>query len=333
MVRGMGFRRGALLSGIVSLSFSVATPHTPRADIPEEFSLPSLALPAQQHDFDSFDLTSALPPAAVASAAPIALPSICAEYMGPDEECTSDMTALNVTYEDCGSGFIICRCADAQMSMDTVLDRFGRVPVGLRRYAGAVFVMSDVEAHAYTLTTGDTHFFGDCAVDSWVHEMTHAYDFAEAEPQSSWPGWAEALAADSCVPDVYSQTNEIEDFAQISVMKIYMLLHSGSLPPGFTADCLSNQLAFVDALPLYNAVTLFGNTCAILDTSPLARHTRPPATLDPTRTFRTVAPDPSVLAVPDAAATTRISGAQRSQPSVIQTIFGAVVFAVRTFIA
>jgi hypothetical protein len=81
------------------------------------------------------------------------------------------MTALRVQFEDCGDAFVMCRCGDADMSMDTVLDRFGRVPVGLRRYAGTVVILADTAPHAYTLTTGDTHFFGDCEMNAWVHEV------------------------------------------------------------------------------------------------------------------------------------------------------------------
>jgi hypothetical protein len=40
--------------------------------------------------------------------------------------------------------------------------------------------------------------------------MTHAFDFATATWQSSASGWAAAIEADSCVPDVYSLKNEIE---------------------------------------------------------------------------------------------------------------------------
>jgi hypothetical protein len=56
-----------------------------------------------------------------------------------------------------------------------------------------------------------------------------------------------------------------QDFAQMSVMKIYMLLHDGHLPPGFRADCMSHQLDFMATLALYEAPSLFGNTCAIKD--------------------------------------------------------------------
>ncbi|KAJ7318802.1 hypothetical protein DFH08DRAFT_891948 [Mycena albidolilacea] len=277
-------------------------------DTVAELPLPALSLQPQRPNFSSFDLTSALPPASITLSEEIELPANCAAYVGPEQECTSDMTALRVQFEDCGDAFVVCRCGDADMSMDTVLDRFGRVPVGLRRYAGTVVILADTAPHAYTLTTGDTHFFGDCEMNAWVHEMTHAYDFAEDTRQTSAFGWEAALSADSCVPDTYSLVNTVEDFAQVGVITTYRLIY-GSLPPGFVADCMSNQLAYMASLDLYDPETLFGNNCNIIDTRPPARHTLSPAVLDPSRTFQTLSPS-STNAFPEASAlaTARVNG-------------------------
>ncbi|KAJ7471102.1 hypothetical protein FB451DRAFT_1135398 [Mycena latifolia] len=251
--------------------------------------LPALTLAPQAPAFD-FDLYAALPPAASTFTALPDLPGACAPYVG--HECNTTMIATNVTFEDCGDAFTVCRCADATMSADTVLDRLGRVPVGLRRYVGVVVVLNDTGPHAYTLTNGDIHFFGDCAMDTWVHEASHAFDFSnETAPYSGGVGWGQALADDTCAPDNYSLTNRIEDFAQLSVLKTYALLYDGHLPPGFRADCMAHQLDFLGALPLYDASALFGNTCAIADGLPGARHTSPPPAPDPSRTFSTVSAD------------------------------------------
>lgn len=157
------------------MSFAIPT-ISPNADLRTrdtvmELPLPPLTLQPQQPDFSSFDLTSALPPAYLALSQGIDLPSSCSQYVGPGQECTANMTALSVQFEDCGASFTVCRCTDAEMSMDTVINRFGSVPVGLRRYAGTIVVLSDTSPNAYTLTTGDTHFFGDCVVNTWIHEV------------------------------------------------------------------------------------------------------------------------------------------------------------------
>ncbi|KAF8143460.1 hypothetical protein K438DRAFT_1633609 [Mycena galopus ATCC 62051] len=221
----------------------------------------------------SFDLEAALPPASNTLSQIPVLPANCAQYVGGNE-CPSIMTATSVTYEDCGDAFTVCRCDNANMTLDIAVDRLGRVPVGLRRFVGTVFVLENNVTEAYTnLSTGDIHLFGDCAMDTWVHESTHAFDYASLESvHSNSTGWLQAIADDSCVPDQYSLTNRVEDFAQMSVVKLYMQLHSGHLPPGSNGSCMSNQLDFMETLALYNATNLFGNTCAINDSSSGARY-------------------------------------------------------------
>ncbi|KAJ7107049.1 hypothetical protein C8R44DRAFT_805162 [Mycena epipterygia] len=288
--------------------------------------LTALTLTPQEPGF-AFDLYSALPPASSTLTALSTLPGDCTPYVGPGQECTTNMTATNVYFEDCGDPFTVCRCADATMSMGTVVDRLGRVPVGLRRYVGVVVVLEDTEPHAYTLTNGDIHFFGDCAMDTWVHEATHSFDFATPSPHSGVPGWAEAIANDSCVPDNYSLTNRVEDFAQMSVIKTYTLLYDGHLPPGFRADCMAHQLDFFGALPLYNASALFGNTCHIVDGLPGTRHDTPPPVLDPARAFVTVSVNWSTVASPTPAPTPvrdshafRPNGARGLRPAILPLV-------------
>ncbi|KAF7335404.1 hypothetical protein MVEN_02193100 [Mycena venus] len=262
---------------------------------PAEIALPPLSsnLHPQATGY-AFDLENALPPASNTQLQ-IQVPPNCAQYVGGnDSECPSSMSATAVTYEDCGDAFTVCRCDNANMTLDTAVDRLGRVPVGLRRFVGTIFILSDA-TRAYTnLSTGDIHLFGDCAMDVWIHEASHAFDFASPSSlHSNSTDWQLAIANDSCVPDPYSLTNRVEDFAQMSVMKIYKLLHDGHLPPGFEENCMFNQLAFMDTLLLYNATSLFGNTCAINDSSLGVRHNKPPAVLDAGRVFMTVPLDPT----------------------------------------
>ncbi|KAJ6543560.1 hypothetical protein DFH09DRAFT_1390735 [Mycena vulgaris] len=286
-----------LLVSLAFLRLAGATLHFSNLDVSFP-PLPALTLAPQQPGF-GFDLYSALPPAAsILTGLPV-LPGSCAPYMGAGKECTANMTATNVNFEDCGDPFTVCRCSDATMDMDTVLDRLGRVPVGLRRYMGVVVVLGGTEPHAYTLTNGDIHLFGDCAMDTWVHEASHSFDFGTADPHSGTPDWAQAIADDSCVPDNYSLTNRIEDLAQMVVVKTYALLYDGHLPPGFRADCMAHQLDFMGALPLFNASAFFGNTCYIPDGLPGTRHDVPPPVLNPARAFSTMSVD--FAAVPTAA--------------------------------
>lgn len=92
-------------------------------------------------------------------------------------------------------------------------------------------------------------------------ESAHASDHGH----SSSSDWIDAVDGDTCVPDVYAQKNYVEDFAQVSVLEVYRQHHGGALPPGFSADCMSQQLAYVQSLSLYAHDTLFGNSCAFQD--------------------------------------------------------------------
>ncbi|KAJ6578142.1 hypothetical protein B0H19DRAFT_1253419 [Mycena capillaripes] len=252
-----------LFSSLPSFSPAVATPILVSYDPLADAASTRLKLRPQQPYF-AFDLTAALPPAhSTLSQSYDEPPSPCTDYT-PATECSTGMTAQSVYFEDCGDPFTVCRCADATMSMDTIPDRLARVPVGLRRYMGVLVVLADTSPHAYTLTNGDIHLFGDCAMDTWIHEMMHAYDFAGRTFLSDSSSWAAALAGDTCVPDNYSLTNQGE--ACFGVIKTYMLLYDGQLPTGFTADCMSNQLKFmVIGLPLFNPYRLFGNNCDFID--------------------------------------------------------------------
>ncbi|KAJ7493642.1 hypothetical protein FB451DRAFT_446983 [Mycena latifolia] len=149
------------------------------------------------------------------------------------------------------------------MTLDTAVDCLACVPIGLRRFIG----IFGGGTHAYTdLASGDIHLFGDCRTDTWIHEASHAFDFAVwNSSHSSSARWNNALSRDSCATDDCALTNRVEAFAPASIMNIYMLLHSRHTPVGFQSSCMSNQLAFLNALSLYNDTRLFGNTCAIND--------------------------------------------------------------------
>lgn len=99
-----------------------------------------------------------------------AVPSICAKYTGRGKECAATMVATNVTFQDCGSPFTVCRCSNANITLDEAVHSLANVPIGLRRHAATIMVMPDKSAHAYTLGT-DIHFFGVCSQRSWLHEV------------------------------------------------------------------------------------------------------------------------------------------------------------------
>ncbi|KAK0199405.1 hypothetical protein DFS33DRAFT_1368039 [Desarmillaria ectypa] len=188
----------------------------------------ALNLAAQEEKFN-FNLTANMPASTTTSVTTLrALPENCGAYNVPGGECTDGMTATNVTFDDCGDPWTVCRCSNANMTMDTVVDQLGRVPVGLRRYVATVVVLGDTSTHAYTLTNGDIHLFGDSAIETGLHEVRtrvssfcygiteyveqsmHSFDFASGTSVSSSSKWLDAIGNDSCAPDGYSLTNAVE---------------------------------------------------------------------------------------------------------------------------
>jgi hypothetical protein len=128
----------------------------------------TLAQRPQANAFN-FNLTFSLPRASTTLKPLDNVPAACTSYQ--PGECKATMQATNVTFDDCGDSWTICRCSDAQMSLDDTVDRFARVPTGLRRYVGTVVVLGDQSPHAYTLTTGDIHLFNDCQMETFLHEV------------------------------------------------------------------------------------------------------------------------------------------------------------------
>ncbi|KAK0437686.1 hypothetical protein EV421DRAFT_1007299 [Armillaria borealis] len=237
-----------------------------------------LNLTAQESGL-KFDIPNLIRPPSTTVSLP-SIPSSCVRYTGSDKECTASMAAVNITFADCGSPYTICRCSNANITLDDATDALARVPVGLRRHVGTVMVMPGSSAHAYTYTSsGEIHFFGVCSQRTWIHESTHAASGALGINAASGSGsWAEAVSKDTCVPDNYAKTNLAEDLAQMSVVKVYSLLNKNILPLGFTTDCMSNQWAFLDSLPLYNPETLLGGSCSFEPNNTEAQHNIAPAT-------------------------------------------------------
>lgn len=260
----------------------------------EFLGLPRLNKSAQQNAL-KFDFPALTPRAVISQTVLPVVPSVCAAYTGVGKECNTRMSATNVTFTDCGDPFTICHCDSTNaVSLQQAVSNLARVPLGLRRYIGTLMIMpaGDDGAHAYTYpSSGEMHIFGNCSFRTWLHESFHAADGSLDISLSNTKAWANAVGADSCVPDTYALSNVQEDFAQVGVVKVYMMLNQGNLPAGFEAACMQNQLNFVNNLPLFNPTTFFADNCSF---NPPARHdlapfstqshsiATPPATLSST---------------------------------------------------
>lgn len=155
-----------LLSVLLVSACNVRPAHPPISQLEAR----TLSNPAQTSGFSTFDLLTIPGPQSRTFTALPTVPSLCASYTSSSSECTATMQAFNITLGDCGSSWTMCRCTDADISLEEAVDHLARVPVGLRRNVGTVLIMKDSSAHAYT-EAGDIHFFGVCSQRTWVHEV------------------------------------------------------------------------------------------------------------------------------------------------------------------
>lgn len=155
----------------------------------------------------------------VSSTRDSSVPQQCKDF-GQYDGSTCDINNFEtreVFYEDCDQSWILCRCPDAQMSMDQLQERLGQVPVGIRSYVGVAIATAQDSCSAVTINGQWIRFQGDCPVSVFLHESGHAIDdnFSAGQP------WVDAINNDTCVPDGYANTNPVEDFAQVMVMYTY----------------------------------------------------------------------------------------------------------------
>lgn len=116
-----------------------------------------------------------------------------------------------------------------------------QVPLFLRKTVKSYTAVPARAPSAYAVA-GQITLFGKTSENVFVHESAHAYD--GKFKLSGQQAYLQALSADSCVPDEYAQTNNVECFAQDMVVFLYYLWE-----PNFSQEsCLSQQIGFVSDL-------------------------------------------------------------------------------------
>jgi len=114
------------------------------------------------------------------------------------------------------------------------------VPLYLRRWVASVSSVPASQGHAYT-SAGHVTFFGTLGFDVLVHESTHAQD----QGFSGSKAYLQAIGSDTCVPDDYAQTNNVECYAQDMVVFLYKLWRPYDQPVG--TNCMANQLKAINS--------------------------------------------------------------------------------------
>ncbi|KAH7091902.1 hypothetical protein BKA62DRAFT_834768 [Auriculariales sp. MPI-PUGE-AT-0066] len=143
---------------------------------------PNAAIAAKTPLFDGLsgpfnnDLSTMGYPKSVSVQKGIAVPDICKNY-AKDAKCDlSKVTARRVKYSDCEDPWVLCRCGDANMSMDTLQRRWAKVPAGIRSYTGAVLAVKAGGCSALNYGGQFIRFHGNCNSAVFLHEAGHSLD-------------------------------------------------------------------------------------------------------------------------------------------------------------
>lgn len=184
-----------------------------------------------------------------------------------------------------------------------MIDLFGRLPVHERQWIQHVMAVpgggSAYESAAVTV------YQGPVGVPSvFQHETGHAVDAYKNSVQSSTtPTFESAIVTDTCVPDDYSNTNEVEDYTQVSVLALFEIVNPGGLDPIGNWRCLVTQKNAVDTFQK-DAMTP-GGTCdrrwadsAIISMGPATGNGKRAATVGPKPAAGPQVGQPGVEAIP-----------------------------------
>ncbi|KAJ7577481.1 putative conidiation-specific protein [Mycena floridula] len=155
------------------------------------------------------------------------IPQACLDEVNrsPGKCSASQMEVYNVHYDDVTSAWVMCRCNTAATSILQMVDAFGRLPVRYRSWIRHPIVFADDSTHAYAIN-GEIVFF-DSAYEPtlWIHESSHILDqFAipvNGDRYSVSQAWLNTINQDPDVPDPYSNSNSIEDFAQVANIAMF----------------------------------------------------------------------------------------------------------------
>lgn len=160
----------------------------------------------------------------------------------------SNLEVFDVAYAECpDKPWVMCRCTDAQLSLEAMVNAFGRVPPGVRSHVVHVFVLDGSRPDGSIGKSGGSNndrfvIRGPIDDAAFAHESFHSVD----KGFSSSSTFTTAYNADSCVPDNYANASPAEDFAQLGVWVDY---DTNGMPISSYLDkdqgCMSNQLSAV----------------------------------------------------------------------------------------
>ncbi|KAL8641232.1 MAG: hypothetical protein Q9228_001931 [Teloschistes exilis] len=179
------------------------------------------------------------------------IPSNCKKIVQREGFNPADITTVTIKYDDCSAPWILCYHKNSNGPITDLINTFARVPVRTRQFVRHVVTLPATSGHAYN-DGGDIAMFGDTInnINVYIHESAHSLDLLGAykdKPLSSSQKWLSEYAQDADVPDPYSQTNQVENVAQNTVVTTY----ERNVPGGFfglnkDANKIFHQYATVD---------------------------------------------------------------------------------------
>lgn len=171
-----------------------------------------------------------------------------------DPKCQlRDLEVYDVFYEGCDADpWVMCRCVNAEHSLQEMVDGMGTVPHGVRSMVAHVVNMNGFGGGGGGSSNDRIYYGGRPEETFFSHESMHSNDkgFSISED------YQKAYDADTCVPDDYSNASPAENFAQLGTW-LNFGINGKEIDPytGKDASCMKNQLEAAqkwlgDKLPL-----------------------------------------------------------------------------------
>ncbi|EKD03491.1 hypothetical protein A1Q2_02209 [Trichosporon asahii var. asahii CBS 8904] len=156
------------------------------------------------------------------------IPKGCADVVRAHKLNTKDITVVDVEYNDSDIVYALCHHPKAKMSLDKLIDWYGKAPGFLRTNARHVMAIPGTGASGIA-SNDNVAYFSDIGMQGFIHELGHELDTWCAFPgkKKAWdkcrdtPIWREAFNEDWAAVTEYANANHGENFAELTVHALY----------------------------------------------------------------------------------------------------------------
>ncbi|PRP83088.1 alpha-L-fucosidase [Planoprotostelium fungivorum] len=140
---------------------------------------------------------------------------------------TNEGVPVNSTWMinfDDGTWIELCICQGYVMDQNAMARALSYVPPSVRSSVNRV---TQKPTGNGAVTIGNSAIYkGQYLAEVFVHESAHSFDYSNGI--SGQNVWQNAIGNDTCVPDPYARTNEVEDWAQTSVLYWFLSYSNAS---------------------------------------------------------------------------------------------------------